>query len=41
MLQGLRRNNLYTAEELKKNMALPILVCLQFLQPYMRAHQAA
>ena len=36
MLEGLRHNNLFNAEELKKRMALPLPnpVWLQFLQPY-------
>ncbi|OEL18488.1 hypothetical protein BAE44_0020492 [Dichanthelium oligosanthes] len=41
MLEGLRHNNLYTADELKKRMALPTPVWLQFLQPYMGNPQAA
>ncbi|RCV08882.1 hypothetical protein SETIT_1G362800v2 [Setaria italica] len=36
MLEGLRLSNLYTADELKKRMALPTPVWLQLLQPYMR-----
>jgi len=36
MLEGLRHNNLFNAEELKKRMALPLPnpVWLQFLQPH-------
>ncbi|CAN6239075.1 unnamed protein product [Urochloa humidicola] len=35
MLEGMRLNNLYTADELKKRVAaLPTPVWLQFLQPY-------
>jgi hypothetical protein len=35
MLDLLRRNNLYTAQELmRKKMALPTPVWLQFLQPH-------
>jgi hypothetical protein len=41
MLEGLRRSNLYNADEIKKTMALPSPVWMQFLQPYMRSPQAA
>ncbi|CAD6241757.1 unnamed protein product [Miscanthus lutarioriparius] len=41
MLEGLRRGNLYNADEIKKRVALPSPVWLQFLQPYMRIPQAA
>ncbi|CAL5020175.1 unnamed protein product [Urochloa decumbens] len=41
MLEGMRHGNLYTADELKKRVALPTPVWLQFLQPYMRDPQAA
>ena len=41
MLEGLRRGNLYNADEIKKRVALPSPVWLQFLQPYMRSPQAA
>ncbi|GJM87325.1 hypothetical protein PR202_ga03266 [Eleusine coracana subsp. coracana] len=41
MLEGLRRNNMYTAVELKKKMALPAPAWLQFLQPYTRAPHTA
>ncbi|CAL4967608.1 unnamed protein product [Urochloa decumbens] len=40
VLEGMRLNNLYTADELKR-MAMPTPIWLQFLQPYMRNHQAA
>ncbi|CAL4885970.1 unnamed protein product [Urochloa decumbens] len=41
MLEGMRHGNLYTANELKRRLALPTPVWLQFLQPYMRNPQAA
>ncbi|KAJ1281590.1 hypothetical protein BS78_04G317200 [Paspalum vaginatum] len=42
MLEGLRRSNLYNADDLKKKWTvLPSPAWLQFLQPYTRAPQAA
>ncbi|KAL6635335.1 hypothetical protein ACP70R_028006 [Stipagrostis hirtigluma subsp. patula] len=39
-MEELRLKNLYTAEELRKRMALPTPVWLQFLGPYMRTPQS-
>jgi hypothetical protein len=41
MLEGLRRGDLGNSDEVKKRMALPSPVWLQFLQPYTRTPQAA
>jgi hypothetical protein len=40
MLEGLRRGNLYNADEIKTTMSLASPVWLQFLQSYVRIPQA-